>query len=240
MDEAKKLLRRFDEAHLDEISWCLNNLVHYLPLNEAPDMRMRPSISRIKQYVDSKTPFAMITAWRSNWDDEADKVHLSEQENERRNVDLGQDLYGLNLVGIPMLGYYRKKVEGVPNELKFERSFFVPYLGQDIGKFYADISRLGDKWNQDSVGISDGKIVGFIEKGGIFKKYGTAVSFSSSDIGIYWSEAQGVKFAFVESAVIPDNEVLSNKLFESGIVSDVGVEEVRELCPQLRRGIRYA
>lgn len=170
-------------------------------------------LSRIQHWVTQGVPFAMITAFRHN---------NSNQVNDSLNSQLISSLNSKGLGGIQLVGYWQESGDTEPTK---EKSFFVPYTGGDEHLFRKLMQDLCGQYNQDAVLYSDGKNVGFLDRGGSFTPAFSSISFGSSQIKQGWSELRGRKFTFVECAFYTGSNAGRQVLNYYGILPGVSFDK---------------
>lgn len=143
------------------------------------------SINSIRAYVNQKTPFALITAYRGN---------RTPEDNERRNEQLRADLRSFGLHALDVDGYYQERGMDAPSH---EKSFFVPYLEDDEPRFKQFIIKLVQKYGQDCAAYHDGFSWGLLYPNGRREIMGHNVSFNPADIKVAWTRLRGKPFVLV-------------------------------------------
>ncbi|WWT39336.1 hypothetical protein [Microcystis phage Mel-JY01] len=178
------------------------------------------SLSRIFSYLD-KYDCGIITAFRSRencgdnkkfskklgktiWKDKPINI----QQNKQRNKTLKQQLLSLGYTVTDAKGVYIEKY-GTPQAVNVSEDVFFVVDMAGKGTLEADLRKLGEQWNQDSVlyfplGGRGSILIGTSKCKGLFLGYGEKKSFNDRKIGtpgMFHTRVAGRPFTFGETYV---------------------------------------
>lgn len=159
------------------------------------------SLSRIWQHT-TESNIGIMTAFRGEFD---------AAQNEKRNRELMSEIRAVGLGYTQVSGYYIENLGQEDEQKVQEKSFFITSTANDGGKLKNFLTRMGVKFNQDSVfyksaSSPSGILIGTAS--GRYPGLGTEVEvgkFSPQKVGQYYTRMKGDRTFTFESVDFPEN-----------------------------------
>lgn len=195
-------------------------------------------LSRIQGFIASRTPFAIISAWRQANQEYRGLVPVPKAENERNTASLVSDLRSLGYGATPLTGWYKEQEQ---DEVQPEVSLFVPCVadrGCDPNKFRKQMLDLGRKYRQEEIILADGlQIVRIDRAGNVIQSFARG-QYNLKELTGFYSQIKNKPFRFVESAFCVGTVGVRAVWEDLGLVPDVEHRRIKEVLTQFSDSIR--
>ena len=149
------------------------------------------SLNRLRQYIDGKIPFGIVSAFRNE---------NKATENKKLSSELALQIRSLGYGYIKLLGGYVESLDDGSFMEVIETSYLIP------NATFEDISRLGKKYKQETILYFSGESLYYydVESKNVVMKFSNKFSTDRTAVEKYFSKirGQGKKFTFLQEVAL--------------------------------------